>query len=336
MSTLGSKPTDNMFSGGTNCSYLDLPANQDYATNDLAIVGVPIDVFTSGRSGARLGPRAIRTSSALISWDYPFGWNCANQDQGDVLESGRPEYCRANPLASLKLIDTGDLPFDFGRPSAIEDNIYCHFKEIVKNQCATMALGGDHYITYPILRAYAEYYGRPLAIIQFDAHSDLWQDTADIKEVDKRRDHGTMMAQAIQDKLIIPNKSVQLGIRTNIDDDLGMNIIAAPSMHQEGIVKSLTKALAIVKDEPVYLSFDMDFLDPAFAPGTGTPCPGGFSSAEALNSIRILAGINIVGADLVETAPPYDHAEITSLAAASITANILCLFATRNKGSSFK
>ena len=324
--------TQNMFSGGL--SYLGLPTSNDYTANDVAVLGVPVDIFTSGRSGARFGPRAIRTSSTLISWDYPFGWQDNISSHDNNIDSGNSsdsppintfkEHCGVNLLAKLRIIDGGDIPFDFGKPASIDDDIYNHFKFVLKHKCATLAFGGDHYITYPILRAYAEYYGRPLAVIQFDAHSDLWQDET---TRGKRFDHGTMMAKAIQDKLVIAEKSVQLGIRTNIEDTLGMNIINAPLMHRDGIAKSLADACSIVGDELVYVTYDMDFLDPAFAPGTGTPCPGGFSSAQSLEALRCLRGINIAGADVVETAPAYDHAEITSLAAATIGANLLCLFA---------
>lgn len=301
---MATQATQQMFSGGL--SYLRLPQSTDYTNADLAIVGVPTDSFVSNRSGARFGPRAIRLASTMISWDEPFGWG-------------------KNPLANLKLIDAGDCPFDYGKPDQIGDRIREHFSAILNHHTATLALGGDHYISYPILKAYADQLGQPLSLVQFDAHPDTWQDEGE----DQRMDHGTMFARAIKEGIIAAEKSVQLGIRTNIADSLGMHIISAAEIHTKGIDWAIAGTREVIGNNPTYITFDMDFLDPAYAPATGTPCCGGFTSATALQAIRRLESINLIGMDLVELCPPYDQSEITALAAATIASHLLCLFAKR-------
>ena len=303
------QPMQPMFSG--QLSYLRLPSSVDYANADLAVVGVPVDAFVSNRAGARFGPRALRQASTMISWDDPFGWG-------------------KNPLAQLRLIDAGDCPFDYGKPDEIGDRIQEHFGEILNHQTATLALGGDHYISYPILKAYAKNLGQPLSLVQFDSHSDTWQD----ENKETRMDHGTMFARAIKEGIIEPTSSVQLGIRTNIADPLDMHIINATEVHTKGIDWAIAKTREIIGDNPTYITFDMDFLDPAYAPATGTPCCGGFSSSTALAAIRQLDSINLVAMDLVELCPPYDHGEITALAAATIASHLLCLFANSKKSRS--
>ena len=314
---MSTQPTAQLFSGGL--SYLKLPQTNDYTQADLAIIGVPVDSFVSGRSGARLGPRAIRVASTMIAWDVPFGW-------------GR------KPFGELQFIDAGDCPFDYARPHKMGEAIRTHFSSILKQNTATLALGGDHYITYPILQAYAEDLGKPLSLIQFDSHPDTWSDDLEHLRTlygfdayeDKRMDHGTMFYQAVKEGIIEAEKSVQLGVRTNVEDSLGMNVISAPQIHAKGIDWAIKKTRSIVGDNPVYLTFDIDFLDPAYAPGTGTPCCAGFSTATALEAIRKLAGIRLIAMDLVEVSPPYDSGEITALAGATIASHLLCLFAHKN------
>jgi len=195
-----------------------------------------------------------------------------------------------------------------------------------------LSFGGDHFVTYPLLKAHAEAYGAPLSLIHFDAHCDTWKP-------DEANDlnHGTMFYHAVKEGIVDPTKSVQIGIRTFNDDFMGFNVLGAPWVHKHGIQAVLEvirnkvgAGLDASEQRPVYLSFDIDCLDPAFAPGTGTPVPGGLSSAQALEIVRAFAdpslGINIVGADIVEVAPAYDHSEITSLAAAHIACDILCVW----------
>ena len=188
---------------------------------------------------------------------------------------------------------------------------------------ALLHIGGDHFVTYPLLRAYAEKYGDGLSLIHFDAHSDTWADE------EGRVDHGTMFYHAAKQGLVNPERSVQIGLRTHNDDTHGFNILDAPWVHENGTARVIDEARRIVGDRPVYMTFDIDCLDPSFAPGTGTPVCGGLSSAQAMTIIRGLCGINLVGMDLVEVAPAYDVGEITALAGAQIAMEMIGVFASR-------
>jgi len=181
-----------------------------------------------------------------------------------------------------------------------------------------LTFGGDHFITYPLLRAHAEKFG-PIALVHFDAHTDTWPDE------DGRLDHGTMFSRAIKEDLIDTKHSIQIGIRTHNSNTKGVTILDAPWVHKHGADKVIKKIIEVVKDRPAYLTFDIDGLDPAYAPGTGTPVAGGLTSAQALAIIRGLDGLNFIGADVVEVAPAYDHAEITAIAAATIAHDYLVL-----------
>ncbi|MDZ4134519.1 MAG: arginase family protein, partial [Paracoccaceae bacterium] len=184
----------------------------------------------------------------------------------------------------------------------------------------SVTLGGDHYITYPILKAYAEKFG-PISVIQFDAHSDLWPDD----DFD-RIDHGTMSYKAVKSGIMDAATSVQIGIRTHCDDYLGVNVIEAREVHEKGIAAAVAKARAIVGDRPCYITFDIDALDPAFAPGTGTPVWGGLASWQAAAMLRDLAGINLIGGDVVEVSPPYDTTGATAIAGAHVAYELICLY----------
>jgi agmatinase len=188
-----------------------------------------------------------------------------------------------------------------------------------------LTLGGDHYITYPLLKAHAERHGAPLSIIHFDAHCDTWADDEPLS-----LNHGSMFYKAINDVLIDPATSVQVGIRTWNDDFMGVNVLGADWVHEHGVAATAQEIRRIVGQRPTYLTFDIDCLDPAFAPGTGTPVAGGLSSAQALGILRKLVGVQWVGMDVVEVAPAYDHAEITALAAAQISAEMLCLLSEQH------
>ena len=181
-------------------------------------------------------------------------------------------------------------------------------------------LGGDHYITLPILRAYAETFG-PLGVIHFDAHSDLWPDD-DLGRID----HGTMMYKAVKQGYVDPARSVQIGIRTVTEDYLGFNVITAREAHEWGVERVVATVKDIVGDRPAYLTFDIDALDPAFAPGTGTPVWGGLASWQAAAMLRDLAGINLVGGDVVEVSPPYDTTGATAIAGAHVAYELICLY----------
>lgn len=271
---------------------------------DVVVSGVPLDTATTNRPGARFGPRAIRAASTIMAWERPYGM-------------------AFDPFDRLAVVDYGDCYFDFGRPQNVPDEIEAHAASIINQGPALLSLGGDHFISYPLLKAHAGKHGAPLALIHFDAHSDTWDDEAG------RIDHGTMFYHAAKQGLVDPNRSVQVGLRTTNHDTLGFNVLDAPWVHGNGIPAVIDSIRSVVGDEPAYLTFDIDCLDPSCAPGTGTPVCGGLSSYQALEILRGLAGINLVGMDIVEVAPAYDVGEITALAAASLAMEMLYLHACR-------
>ncbi|MGH1425247.1 MAG: agmatinase [Pseudooceanicola sp.] len=291
---------ENVFAGAP--SFLRRKYTKDLAGVDLAITGVPFDQAVTNRPGTRLGPRAIREASLLQPCDPPYGWGF-------------------DPLSDFAIVDYGDVAFDYAKVWETPDRITDHFRTILAAGVGSVTLGGDHFITLPILRAYAEKYG-PLSLIQFDAHSDTWQDD----DFD-RIDHGTFVYKAIKQGLIDPATSVQVGIRTTNPDTWGMNIIDARTVHEVGAAAIADRIKGIVGDRPSYLTFDIDALDPAFAPGTGTPVWGGLTSAQAAMMLRDLAGINLMGGDIVEVSPPFDTTGATAIAGAHVATEILCLWA---------
>lgn len=288
-------------------SFLRRPYSRDLTGVAAVVCGVPYDGATSNRPGARLGPRAIRAASAeLGSADsFPYG---------------------GNPFAVLPTVDWGDLYLEPQLPHRVAGDIQTQAGEILSSGAKLLALGGDHFISLPLLAAHAERHG-PLAVIQFDAHSDTWPDDG------VRADHGTMFLRALSHGLIDPARSIHAGIRSYNADAHGMAVLTAPAIHRIGIDATIAAIRARVGSGPVYVTFDIDVLDPAFAPGTGTPVAGGLASWQALEIVRGLTGLSIVGADVVEVSPPYDHAEITALAAATVAHDILCLWAGEQSGS---
>ncbi len=224
----------------------------------------------------------------------------------------------------LQIADYGDCSFDQGRPEEVPNQIQAHIETILNTDTAVLSLGGDHFLTLPILRAHVKKYG-PVSLLHFDAHTDTWEDEAG------RIDHGTMFFHAVKEGLVIPEESVQVGIRTTNDEPLGFNIFHADWIHKHGVEKLIDNIKNILEDHKTYLTFDIDCVDPAFAPGTGTPVCGGLSSAQVLQILRGLRGMNLIGMYLVEVSPPYDHAEITSLLAASIAYDFIALYAARHK-----
>ena len=287
-------------------SFLRRRYTKDLAGADVAVVGVPFDLATTNRPGTRLGPRTIRAMSASLAWCGPYAWP-------------------VDPCEALSIIDWGDVYFDQGRPERIPAVIEAQFAEFARAGVTALALGGDHFISYPILRALHAQRGEALALIHFDAHSDTWSDA------EFRIDHGSMFFHAAREGLVDPACSIQLGMRTVNPETHGYQVLDARWLHREGIAATIAAIRARVGTRPCYLSFDIDFLDPAYAPGTGTPVVGGFSNHQALELIRGLAGIHVVGMDVVEVSPPFDHADITALAAASVAQELLALYATRAK-----
>lgn len=289
---------------GGALSFLRRKYTRDMTGVDVAVMGVPFDTATTNRPGTRFGPRAIRAASANMAWERPYGMSF-------------------DPLDRLAVVDYGDCYFEFGRQQSVPEEIEkCAF-DIIDQGPSLLTLGGDHFIAFPLIKAHVRKHGGPLSLLHFDAHSDTWADA------DGRIDHGTMFYHAAKQGLVDPATSVQIGLRTHNSDTLGFNVIDAPWVHANGIDAVIAETRSKIGDNPVYLSFDIDCLDPCYAPGTGTPVCGGLSSYQALAIMRGLHGLNVIGADMVEVAPAYDVGEITALAGAHLAMEMVCLFATR-------
>ncbi|MBI1981458.1 MAG: agmatinase, partial [Methylocystis sp.] len=264
------------------------------------------DIGTTNRSGARFGPSAIRHASRmLIDGEHPLH--------------------RTSP-GDLSLADVGDFAIALGDIAASLKLIEAQ----ASNHAHLITLGGDHGVTLPLLRACARRRG-PLALIHFDAHVDTWPDN-----FGQPYAHGSMFYHAINEGLVDARRMIQIGIRSPVQREVydwtlgqGVTIVAAQEAHEIGPAAVASRVVEIVGDAPVYLTFDVDALDPAFAPGTGTPEIGGLATWQAQSVIRRLAGLNFVGMDVVEVAPAYDLSEITALAAATIAWEYLCLLATQ-------
>ncbi len=270
---------------------------------DAVIWGIPFDAAVSNRPGSRFGPQAIRRASAIMDNDpqYPFN--------RDLFEA-------------LSVVDYGDCRLDYGNHQATPGTIEREARKLLKSGAFLLSLGGDHYVTWPLLKAHAAVHG-PLALVQFDAHQDTWFDN------DKRIDHGSFVARAVRAGIVDPDRSIQIGIRTHAPDDCGIKILYG---HEVEEMRASDIAYAIMErtdSHKTYVTFDIDCLDPAFAPGTGTPVAGGPSTAKMLSVLRQLTKVNIVGADVVEVAPPYDHADITAIAGSTVAMYYLGLLAER-------
>ncbi len=290
---------ENAFGGAV--SFLRRAYSKDLTGVDLVVTGVPFDQAVTHRPGTRFGPRAIREASCLQPYDPPYGWD------------------GFDPLSEFSVVDYGDVAFDYANVPGVPALVEAHVAGILAAGPRTVTLGGDHFITLPILRAYAAKYG-PMSVIQFDAHSDLWPDD----DMD-RIDHGTFMYKAVKAGLVDVSRSVQIGIRTECADYLGMPYIDARICHELGSAYVVDRVKAIVGDRPTYVTFDIDALDPAFAPGTGTPVWGGLASWQAAAILRDLAGVNVVGGDVVEVSPPYDTTGATAIAGAHVAMELCCL-----------
>ncbi|NNL19266.1 MAG: agmatinase [Boseongicola sp.] len=298
---------ENVFAGVP--SFLRRRLTKDLSGIDLAITGVPFDQSVTNRPGTRFGPRALREASTLQAGDPPYGWGF-------------------DPLVEFAIADYGDMAFDYARVAEVPNLIEQHAAQILNQDANCLTLGGDHSITLPLLRAHVARHG-PLALIQFDAHSDTWVD-----DDPKRVDHGTFVYKAVQEGLIDVDHSVQVGIRIANDTPLGITRLDARSIHENGAAATAVAIKEIVGDAKVYLSFDIDGLDPAYAPGTGTPVWGGLTTAQAAIILRDLAGINLIGADVVEVSPPFDHANITAVAGAHVAYELICLWAWNRRVTS--
>lgn len=260
---------------------------------DAVVMGIPYDMATTGRSGARMGPRGIRQASTHLRWEVPrWPWRFSLFDR-------------------LSIVDYGDVAFQPGDSQEMMENVTAEASKILAAGKTLLSLGGDHFVTLPLLRAFKKQHGA-LALIHFDAHTDT-------ARAGSRYDHGTMFYHAPKEGLIEPAKSVQIGIRTQYAYDehpfLVIDGARANELSVDEIIQTIEQR---VGDSPAYVTFDIDCLDPAFAPGTGTPVVGGISTDRALKLIRGLQGLHLVGMDVVEVSPPYDSAEITSLAGATL------------------
>ncbi len=298
---------ENAFGGAL--SFLRRRYTKDLRGFDLAVTGVPFDQAVTNRPGARLGPRAIREASTLLPYDPPFGWGF-------------------DPLGEFAIADHGDLAFDYARVARFPAMLEAHIGGILAAGAAPVVLGGDHSISLPVLRALHARHG-PLALVQFDAHGDTWPDH-DLERID----HGTMFFKAVKLGLVDPARSVQIGIRTTNPDPLGIAVIDAPEVHRSGPAAVAARVREVVGDAPAYLSFDIDALDPAFAPGTGTPVWGGLASWQAAAILRGIAGVRLVGGDVVEVSPPFDPSGVTAIAGAHVATEIIALWCwTRRKAA---
>ena len=285
-------------------SFMRRKYSRDLAGVDLVVTGVPLDTATTNRPGARFGPRAVRAASTIMAWERPYDMPF-------------------DPFDRLAVVDYGDCYFDFGRPETVPDAIQAHAAGILAQGPGLLSIGGDHFVSFPLLKAYAEKLGEPLSLIHFDAHSDTWEDESG------RIDHGTMFYHAARQGIVEPAHSVQIGLRTRNPDTLGFNVLDGPWVHKHGIDAVIEETRNVVGDRPVYLTFDIDCLDPSYAPGTGTPVCGGLTTHQAMSIVRGLCGINLVGMDLVEVAPAYDVGEITALAGAHLAMEMICVYASR-------
>lgn len=284
-------------------SFMRRRITRDLNGVDAAVWGIPFDAAVSNRPGARFGPQGVRRASAILEGDpqYPF---------------------HADPFETLAVVDYGDCSLDYGRHFDVPYQIEGQASEVIAAGATLLSIGGDHYVTWPLLKAHARRYG-PMALVQFDAHQDTWFDE------DARIDHGSFVARAVREGIILPERSIQVGIRTHAPDTCGLEIVYGEEVESLGVSGVIDRIKRRVGDAKTYVTFDIDCLDPAYAPGTGTPVAGGLSSREALMILRRLGFLDIVGADVVEVAPAYDHADITSIAGATVMQHYLGLLAER-------
>jgi guanidinobutyrase len=284
-----------------------LPAQESAAELDACFVGVPFDIGTSNRSGTRFGPRQIRAESALIR---PY--NMAT---------------RAAPFDSLSIADIGDVAINTFNLAASIDIIEAAFDEILAHDCRPLTLGGDHTIALPILRAMRKKHG-PVGMVHVDAHADINEHM-----FGEAITHGTPFRRAVEEGLLDGQRVVQIGLRGSgyAADDFdwpraqGFRVVQAEECWHRSLAPLMEEARAKVGGGPVYLTFDIDGLDPAFAPGTGTPEIGGLTTAQGLEIIRGCRGLDIVGGELVEVAPPYDPSGNTALVGANLLYEMLCV-----------
>lgn len=305
-SAVGEQTPEAPFLGAN--TFMRRPYCRQLQDADIAILGVPFDLAVCNRPGTRFGPRAIRQATRdLSSWknQYPWGFN---------------------PFEYVNVYDYGDVVYRYGNAAEMVEQTQACVADILNKGAQTLSLGGDHFVSLPILREIVKKHGT-VSVVHFDAHTDTERN-------DNPFDHGCMFYRAVEEGLIDPAKSVQIGIRTDYDKENDrFVVIDSPTVHRIGTDAIIEKIRQTVGKRKTYLTFDIDALDPAFAPGTGTPVPGGLTSNQALEILRGIRDIEFVGMDIVEVAPDYDHSEITALVAAQLGLEYICMQAARKKNT---
>lgn len=290
-------------------TFMRTPPITDLTDFDIAMVGVPYDGAVTNRPGARHGPREVRNASGMMRAIHPT--------------------TRINPFELRRIGDGGDVPFtQVYQPEAAHEDIERFISRFRNEGVLPLAVGGDHSVTLPVLRALAT--EGPVGLIHIDAHTDTWD-----QFMGSGYHHGAPFRRAVEEGLIDPGRTIQIGIRGAQDStegwdysaSTGMRVVFMDEVSRVGVDAVGQEALRIVGDGPTYLSFDIDSVDPAYAPGTGTPEVGGLTSVEALTLLRSLRGVQLMGADVVEVAPPFDPTGGTSLIAATVLYELLCLVA---------
>lgn len=288
-------------------SYMGLPLSRDLddASVDAVVMGIPYDLGTSGRAGTRGGPNAVRQASSNLRWEenrWPWEFALAQR---------------------LKAIDYGDVQFLWGDSEDMLAKVEAYAALITGAGKTLVSVGGDHFVTLPLLRGHAKTHGK-MALVHFDAHTDAYDEQ-------EKYNHGCMFHRAPREGLIDPAQSIQIGIRTDYDRATHeYQVINAHQANEQSVAATIAAIRARVGDHPAYLTFDIDCLDPAFAPGTGTPVVGGLSTSRAMRILQGIADLNIVGFDVVEVSPAYDHAQITALAGATLALQFLYMRASRS------
>jgi guanidinopropionase len=290
-------------------TFLRAPYAEDWTGIDIGLIGVPFDGGVTNRTGARHGPRAVRDMSSFIRT--------------------KNQATRVAPHEACRIADLGDAwvrsPFEL--ISSLNE-IAAFYKRVHAQGIVPVSVGGDHSVTLPIFRGIAA--DRPVGMVHFDAHCDTGDDY-----LGSKFHHGAPFRRAVDEGLLDPKRTIQIGIRGSLNDldiwrfshDSGMRVIYMEELYEIGIKAAVAEARRVVGDGPTYVSFDVDGLDPVFAPGTGTPEVGGFTTHEAIQMIRGLQGLNLVGGDVVEVAPPFDQTGNTALVGATIMFEILCVVA---------
>jgi agmatinase len=288
-------------------SYMGRPLTRDVQSTDIDafVMGIPYDLGTSGRSGTRSGPTAIRQASANLAWEecrWPWDFELAQR---------------------LRVADYGDVQFLWGDSDDMLAEVEDHAARITGAGKTLVSFGGDHFVTLPLLRGHARTHGK-LALIHFDAHTDTYDE-------EEKYNHGCMFYRAPREGLIDTARSVQVGIRTDYDrPNHEFEVIDAHRANEQSVETTVAAIRERVGDHPAYLTFDIDCLDPAFAPGTGTPVVGGLSTSRVLRILQGISDLNIVGFDVVEVSPAYDQAQVTALAGASLALEFLHMRASRS------